>query len=77
MEDGDIKSDNMVMVFVATDAFSDEKYIIMLDTKDMKIVPPGVVGKGTYRTNGGIHYKVDEDGSVIDDTEAWNRGYNL
>ena len=66
-----------VMVFIATDAFSDEKHVLMVNMNTMKLSPPGVVDKGGYRTNGGIYYKVDEDGSVIDDTEAWQRGFAL
>lgn len=79
MSDANKLSDggDRVMVFIATDAFSDEKHVLMVNMNTMKLAPPGVVDKGTYRTNGGIHYKVDGGGSVIDDTEAWNRGYNL
>lgn len=66
-----------VMAFIATDAFSDEKHVLMVNMNTMKLAPPGVVDKGTYRTNGGIYYKVDEDMKVVDDSDAWQRGFTL
>lgn len=79
MSDANELSDggDKVFIFIATDAFSDEKHVLLVNMNTMKVAPPVEIDKGTYRTNGGIYYKVDEDGSVIDDTEAWQRGYSL
>lgn len=70
-------SEAKVMMFIGDEQFTNKQKWITVDFEKMEVVPPAIVGEGTYRTRGGIYYKIDECGRVVDDTDAWNRGESL
>lgn len=43
----------------------------------MVTVPPAILTSGSYKAVSGRVFKVDGNGAVVDDTDAWERGNEL
>lgn len=68
---------NDVLMYLVTDAFTDVREWVTIDINDMKVVGPAILGDGTYKAVSGRVLKIDENGNVVDDTDAWNRAAML
>lgn len=75
--DADMRQSGDVMMYLVTDVFTDERHWASIDMSDMKVVGPAILGEGSYRAVSGRVFKIDDKGSVIDDTEAWKRAEQL
>lgn len=65
------------MMYRVVEVFSDRNGWLTIDETNMKVVKPGLQLAGTYKTQSGTYYKVEDDLTVVDDTAAWERSDTL